>query len=461
MFKKPFVLLLLVLVFAHFATVYGQTPPNLTSDIQWDENASTAGNQQTYANKTAVENAFNNARRQEETQKSLTANALGTLSLPSTWTSLTDDQKALILLNYERRARVGVNYGSGALTGLPFEGVEGNLDGVTQGHANWCITNNKWQHNGPGATDQLSNRINAVPAIANCYQTWGENIAIFASSSTSQIPLLLERSIYTYIYADLSSAWGHRQNCLKQGFTNDRGLANTEGFIGWGSGGKTDGTYNPIGFNLVNQQMTIMDYFDPKNTCTYSITVIPLELLVFDAKPTKNGIELSWTTVSEVNFEGFTVERSQDGVYFTPLDFIAAKGKTASDKTNYSFTDPSVKPHLVYFYRLQMQDFGGKTNKSPIRAAILRGSIFGVADYRLTPNVAQNELTVENLSYETRSWTVEVFDLAGRAVLSEKLQLDGGAAQRLRLSSSVSSAFYIIRIGEGATFSTEKIAFIR
>jgi hypothetical protein len=62
-------------------------------------------------------------------------------------------------------------------------------------------------------------------------QGWLENL--YASMTTgSSVPLPLEQAVYAWMYADASSAWGHRHNLLTAMFTN--GLASGQGLLGIG-----------------------------------------------------------------------------------------------------------------------------------------------------------------------------------------------------------------------------------
>ena len=449
---------LTVLLFVCFLVpIFSQnSPPDLNSDIAWDENAVTAGNQQTYANKTAIENAFNNARRKEETQKSLTANALGTLSLPSNFTSLTEDIQAFMLLNFERTCRAGVSYSGTIASGLPLEAIENTIDGVSQAHMDWLIANNVWSHTGASGLSPFQRIDNAIGISCRQFISYGENISLFGSSSGIP-PLLVAQSMYLYIYADAGNAWGHRRACLYQGFNNNRNSAASEGYFGWASGGRSNGTYNPLGWGLAYQYATVMNFFDPVATgCSF---VVPIELLVFDAKGAQNGIELSWTTVSEINLDGFDIERSEDGTHFSTLDFVAAQAKSKSEKTAYSFLDPSVKPHLVYFYRLRMVDNDGASKYSPLRSAILRGDKSGLENYRISSNLSNGTFSVENLAYDAHEWTIQLFDISGKLILAKKVSMEAGTKQDLPLPANLLSGLYLVRMADAQSSKTEKIVF--
>jgi len=114
--------LLIFLLFSFFQHSWGQTPGNLNSDVTVTPNWSSVTN---------IENSFNMARREEETQLGLGVNSIQNLDIPdANWNTWTDDQKALYILNDERTSRAGINYGAGPVKGLPFNGIELAIDNV-------------------------------------------------------------------------------------------------------------------------------------------------------------------------------------------------------------------------------------------------------------------------------------------------------------------------------------------
>lgn len=90
-------------------------------------------------------------------------------------------------------------------------------------------------------------------------------------------------------------------------------------------------------------------------------TVIPVELGTFNATVIEgNKVKLDWFTVTETNNEGFSIERSKDGVNFKEIFFIGGNG-TSSTRNIYSYIDENVH-YGTYFYRLKQIDHDGSFN---------------------------------------------------------------------------------------------------
>lgn len=275
-------------------SVWANSPPNITTDINWkDDSHNTVG-----AGVTEITTAFNYARRQEEIQLELTPNTITDLVLPTqtVWDGMTDDAKALYLLNDERTSRAGMQTG---VIGLPFSGIESSIDLISENYANLLHdtdTIGHYQPSNDSSIDGPFTRIDNDSQIGaknsgDCHELLNrsENLAYFVTSRTST-PLALERSIYAWIYDDASSGWGHREAALLQdqslanlgsnyGFKNNNGSASHEGYLGFHTIGSSD--YRPLpSFPSNYGTVVVMNFFDPVSDadmgtrgCNYAVTL--------------------------------------------------------------------------------------------------------------------------------------------------------------------------------------------
>jgi hypothetical protein len=97
---------------------------------------------------------------------------------------------------------------------------------------------------------------------------------------------------------------------------------------------------------------------------TSSANPLPIELLEFVATPLGNSIELNWTTLSELNNDYFTVERSTTGTEFEEIGTVQGAGTTLARK-NYRYLDEYPTDGISY-YRLKQTDFDGTISFSEI-----------------------------------------------------------------------------------------------
>lgn len=222
-------------------------PTDPTADIAWSAD---------YAGVADIQAAFNNARTQENAQL---GTSLPVMTLPNqaTWDSMSDNQKALWLINQEREAR-GVH---------PLHGVEANVTSVAQNYADYLMDNDLWGHYADGHDPWW--RLEQNPAINACHDflNVAENLAAFMTSGSS-ISLPIERSIYMWMYDDSTASipWGHRHAILWYPYTDNGGTAGMEGFLGIG---RANGPYGGYNFG----EVIVMNVFDPCASWDYSTPV--------------------------------------------------------------------------------------------------------------------------------------------------------------------------------------------
>ncbi len=93
---------------------------------------------------------------------------------------------------------------------------------------------------------------------------------------------------------------------------------------------------------------------------------LPVELTRFEATAKGKVAELLWESQHEVDFKGFGVERSMDGITWETLGFVPGKGNAHGSQA-YTFADYFPFPENTY-YRLKLEDWDGSVQYSAIRA---------------------------------------------------------------------------------------------
>lgn len=150
---------------------------------------------------------------------------------------------------------------------------------------------------------------------------------------------------------------------------------------------------------------------------TKSNTLLPVEMLYFTARGVNNEyIKLEWATATEINNEGFEIEKSTDGVNFEKIGFIAGAGNYAG-KLDYNSDDFEVQTGIVYYYRLKQIDFDGQFEYSKIVSASLKNGNNWINIY---PVPANDNVVVESSETIISS---KIFDVAGRKIIAETTNL--------------------------------------
>jgi arylsulfatase A-like enzyme len=95
----------------------------------------------------------------------------------------------------------------------------------------------------------------------------------------------------------------------------------------------------------------------------YTGTVLPIELLNFTGTVQDNqNVLLEWVTSTEINNQGFELQKSINGYDWETLNFIAGAGNSTG-LINYSYLDDNVTTGEIY-YRLKQIDFDGSSENS-------------------------------------------------------------------------------------------------
>lgn len=225
-------------------------PMHLFAQYYKDLNADIAQTPSSFSSGvSSIQSAFNNARTKENQQLST---SLPQLTFPGNWASMNVQQRATWIINKER-----VDRGLKAFTG-----TDTNVVSIAQYYADYLLKNDKFGHNEDGLTP--STRLNKNSTVAACHEfTYSiENLSVAVSSSTADIPYEMESAVYNWLYADASSAWGHRRCLLQTSFNDNSGKPGEEGLFGIGvaSGGPYKG---PFSQSWNHAELVVFEVIDP------------------------------------------------------------------------------------------------------------------------------------------------------------------------------------------------------
>ncbi len=95
-------------------------------------------------------------------------------------------------------------------------------------------------------------------------------------------------------------------------------------------------------------------------------SVLPIELLSFDAYMVDTTVNIKWSTATETNCDYFLVERSIDGIDWKEIAHVNGNG-TSAIVHHYKTTDPTASFGYNY-YRLREVDYNGQFEIFPIKS---------------------------------------------------------------------------------------------
>lgn len=169
------------------------------------------------------------------------------------------------------------------------------------------------------------------------------------------------------------------------------------------------------------------------------VSILPIDLISFNAKVEGDRVKTNWSTASELNNDYFTVQKSRNGQDFEELGTIPGAGNSNA-QLDYGFYDNAPHPGLSY-YRLKQTDFDGQTSYS----GIVPVQVDGVGDIVVYPNPVRDILNVQLSSSEFAA-KVEVIDPHGRFVHVES-KLQASANKVLQLETGLfPPGVYLVRV---------------
>lgn len=126
-----------------------------------------------------------------------------------------------------------------------------------------------------------------------------------------------------------------------------------------GSGGTVTATISGL---VAGEEVYIAIDGNAGANCEYDISAtntipFPVELVYFKGEKNKEYNKIEWQTYSEINNDYFTLEKSNDGINWSPITKMSGAGTTI-ESNSYYYKDYNRLKRLNY-YRLKQTDYDG------------------------------------------------------------------------------------------------------
>ncbi|MEM9548383.1 MAG: T9SS type A sorting domain-containing protein [Bacteroidota bacterium] len=187
-------------------------------------------------------------------------------------------------------------------------------------------------------------------------------------------------------------------------------------------------------------------------------SILPITLGQFGVKQEEDYVQLSWTTETETNNEGFEVHYSRDGHEWILLDFIQGKGESTV-RVDYEFVHTNPTPGYNY-YRLKQIDFDENYEMFPVRSILwVKENNSTPIDLILSLNQSSEMVTLifdENFIDEN-DFSIAIFSSIGELV---KVIKEDGKSNRSNVDiRDLSEGLYFITVNNG--YESQTVKFIR
>ncbi|MGC4036155.1 MAG: T9SS type A sorting domain-containing protein [Chitinophagaceae bacterium] len=170
--------------------------------------------------------------------------------------------------------------------------------------------------------------------------------------------------------------------------------------------------------------------------------ILPVKMTSFSATAAGNKSDLKWSTATEINNNGFDVERSADGVNWKRIGFVPSKATGGNSNSQLEYNYQDVQPLAGNnYYRLTQTDLNNKITSSEIRTVsfkIDRGAL------AIFPNPVKD---VINIGGVEKGYSLQLMDNKG-AIISHSTS-EGSVA--LLQTSNLTPGIYFVRVSDKQT----------
>jgi hypothetical protein len=173
---------------------------------------------------------------------------------------------------------------------------------------------------------------------------------------------------------------------------------------------------------------------------------LPVTLLSFTAKPSKDIIVLEWKTTTELNSEKFVIERSDNGIAFESINEVQAAGNSVAP-IQYTANDNLPLSGRNY-YRLKTVDLDGYFEYSDVVTLNYEGKK-GILIYP-TPSNGEGFKLLKNFHFADKA-TIQIVDNLGIKV--RELQLTD-LDKEIQFREPLQSGAYLMKVVSGDFVTT-------
>jgi len=180
----------------------------------------------------------------------------------------------------------------------------------------------------------------------------------------------------------------------------------------------------------------------------------PVELVNIRAEKSGSSVVLSWLTASEINNQGFEINRSHDGRSWETIGYENGAGSTLA-ATQYRFLDENPLGGTNY-YRLKQIDYDGVFEYSPT-VIITIATKFEEKAINVFPNPTTGPVTLQIKNERQERSLIRISDSFGRLIFEERFnagEMDTNYTKTLDLAEM---EMYFIYTQIGNQISVEKI----
>lgn len=193
---------------------------------------------------------------------------------------------------------------------------------------------------------------------------------------------------------------------------------------------------------------------------TMSYMAVPVELTSFVGSVQGDGVVLNWTTATELNNQGFEIERSTVSEDWAKIGYVPGFG-TTTEPRSYSFVDNNVSGG-TYYYRLKQLDFNGEFEYSDEIEVLVDLTPTNFELFQNYPNPFNPTTRIKYQLDKNSFVTLKVYDILGNEVATLVNEDKPAGIYEINFSAEdLPSGTYLARLTGAGSTKTIKMTLVK
>lgn len=230
---------------------------------------------------------------------------------------------------------------------------------------------------------------------------------------------------------------------------------------------KYNGLIINLRFILILLLCTQYSYTQQSDSLGYDVkNYLPIQLYKFVAVIEEQNVQLRWSTITEVNNFGFSIERkkienSENVDEWKNIGFVPGSGNSNSPK-DYFFEDQDVSTGFYSYRLIQLDNTGDSTFSKPLNVEVKSPE-----KYQLAQNYPNPFNPVTRIDFELprrERVTVSIINIIGKeiAILLDEILEPGAHSIELNADKfDLSSGVYLYKLTAGQFAEIKKMTLIK
>lgn len=182
---------------------------------------------------------------------------------------------------------------------------------------------------------------------------------------------------------------------------------------------------------------------------------VPVELISFEAKTDEDKIILSWATASELNNQGFYIEKSYDKMNWETIGFINGNG-TTTETNDYSFIDRQVF-NGENNYRLKQIDFDGSFTYSEVVSVYYKNLPINFELFQNYPNPFNPKTIIKYTIAQNDMVKISFYSILGDKIIDLVNEEKQAGVYTITFdANNLASGVYMYKMITGSGYTTVK-----